>query len=671
MQLRSQLRSVAILTAIGATVFYISLWSRLEDRDEAISDPSSTAHSRTSAQSPLPQPINTHETNDDDDKPITGEPKGEPKGEPNSEPNSERVSENNARVAALHTTAFVSFCASAKAKERVALPSTKFSSSSPSLDNFSTFQEWMDFVAQKNKAPLPRAATTEGEQQQRPLFLERPRENWVHEYLIPRPPTTVTTPAKDNNDNTIDEDENIMNFHIFWRGPITDKLSLAAYSFLFTQPLKRARLNLWIDSSELPDGQPEDYSLNEYSAPFFSEPLSNFVSFMAWDQEGELMYSYGFDEEGGHHHHHEQEHEHEHEHEHEEGADNEGNTTNEEEEEEEDEEEGEDENMIDGVDEQEIKELQRQLGLKKSRKPVKPVALSDAARFLILNRNGGIYLDADVLLLKDMSPFYDAPELEFAYEWSNTGMYNTAILRLFKESTVARRILDGAKKREHEITKQQLMEELQHLREKQLTAGNTPNKTPEDGTVVTANSEIVRQRKIGRPSEQVESKLRRRSEVTMAKDEPSPVQLVEKREIRPDEIYHPARLRAYLRPQDSRIEGNGLVMMSPAFFDPLWLRIDGAEIKRSGDMDPMVDDLHEFPDVFSSEEAVCPGQPLAGLENDKNYFAAGPEVFASGAYAYHWHNSWLAEIEQKSWMGRLSQAYKDFVEGKRPNLYGE
>ncbi|CAF1132414.1 unnamed protein product [Adineta ricciae] len=64
----------------------------------------------------------------------------------------------------------------------------------------------------------------------------------------------------------------------------------------------------------------------------------------------------------------------------------------------------------------------------------KIVALSDAVRFVVLHKLGGVYIDADVLLLRDLQPFY---EYEFAYQWSNRNEYNTAILRLFPQSNIS------------------------------------------------------------------------------------------------------------------------------------------------------------------------------------------------------------------------------------------
>ncbi|UJR22034.1 hypothetical protein I4U23_025102 [Adineta vaga] len=71
----------------------------------------------------------------------------------------------------------------------------------------------------------------------------------------------------------------------------------------------------------------------------------------------------------------------------------------------------------------------------------KMVALSDAVRFILLHKFGGMYIDADILLLRDLQPFY---EHEFAYRWSTLNEYNTAILRLFPQSNISSILLHQA-----------------------------------------------------------------------------------------------------------------------------------------------------------------------------------------------------------------------------------
>ncbi|KAG0333480.1 hypothetical protein BG004_000817 [Podila humilis] len=558
----AHLRAIVILALVSAlaTLCYLSIWSNLgyDKKVDTVFNNLNKAANRF-----RPNHQEQHPPEQSQTPPAPQQPTQE---QPAPTTQQSIFSKHNARLAALNTKAFVTFCSS-KLADREAGLSTVLDADDTA---FTSYAQWIDHIKTKNSH---RTTAEEQQQQRRPVFMERPLKDWIinltsiigpcdrlvyssahcinyltkeHEYLVPATPEQKATTAK----------APIMHFHIFWRGPISDKLSLSAHSFIFTQPLQRAHLNLWIDSADLPNGEPEDYTQNEFSAPLVSEPLSKYITIHAWDQEAELAHAYPED------------------------INQDGTET-------------------------EWKKLEQSL---QASKPVKPVALSDEARFLILNRNGGIYLDADVLLLKDMSPLFDSG-LEFAYEWSMTRMYNTAILRLYKESTVARRILDGARNREMGILKKKL-EQLEQQRE---------------GT---------------------------------EEQQKGYNQMAKRGEMRPEEIYHPARLRQYLRPQDSRIQGNGLIMMPVAVFDPLWLRVDRAEAKGFTDSEKMLVDLRSFPEAFSVEDAVCPFPQQQ--QQQAPHFTAGPEVFFQGAFAYHWHNNWATPIDAKSWMGQMRQGYEDF-----------
>jgi len=52
-----------------------------------------------------------------------------------------------------------------------------------------------------------------------------------------------------------------------------------------------------------------------------------------------------------------------------------------------------------------------------------------------------MYIDADVLLLRDLQPFYTH---EFAYRWSARDEFNTAILRLHPKSMISSILIDLA-----------------------------------------------------------------------------------------------------------------------------------------------------------------------------------------------------------------------------------
>ncbi|TFK75691.1 hypothetical protein BDN72DRAFT_810612 [Pluteus cervinus] len=63
------------------------------------------------------------------------------------------------------------------------------------------------------------------------------------------------------------------------------------------------------------------------------------------------------------------------------------------------------------------------------------VILSDMARFVLCHRFGGIYLDADTILLRDWEEMWGWKGA-FAYRWSRLPKYNTAVLRMNKGSAL-------------------------------------------------------------------------------------------------------------------------------------------------------------------------------------------------------------------------------------------
>ncbi|KAL6719996.1 hypothetical protein ACLMJK_001917 [Lecanora helva] len=75
-----------------------------------------------------------------------------------------------------------------------------------------------------------------------------------------------------------------------------------------------------------------------------------------------------------------------------------------------------------------------------------PVQVSDAVRFIVLHAYGGIYLDMDVMLLRDMRPLLLQPQ-PFAEQWVERGLisdYNTAVLSITANSSLSTYFLKGA-----------------------------------------------------------------------------------------------------------------------------------------------------------------------------------------------------------------------------------
>ena len=76
---------------------------------------------------------------------------------------------------------------------------------------------------------------------------------------------------------------------------------------------------------------------------------------------------------------------------------------------------------------------------------ITPVQISDAVRFIVLHLHGGIYLDMDVLLLRDMRPLL-LPGLAFAEQWVERcppSAYNTAVISLPANSSLSSYLLRG------------------------------------------------------------------------------------------------------------------------------------------------------------------------------------------------------------------------------------
>lgn len=63
------------------------------------------------------------------------------------------------------------------------------------------------------------------------------------------------------------------------------------------------------------------------------------------------------------------------------------------------------------------------------------VVLSDMARFVLTHRFGGVYLDADTILLRDWTELFNWHGA-FAYRWSRLERYNTAVLKMARGSAI-------------------------------------------------------------------------------------------------------------------------------------------------------------------------------------------------------------------------------------------
>ena len=196
----------------------------------------------------------------------------------------------------------------------------------------------------------------------------------------------------EKEDDYLIEDNNLpkkgeekMLFHVFWHGELSDKIVLTAKSFLFSQPLENSALWIWIDNSDKKFSSTKQLikSLKK------NENAQELLPFVPQYINLKLWNT-------------------------EEQVKNRPIFKNW-------------ENITSSVE--------------------NSVHFSDMVRFVTLHNYGGVYLDADVLVLKDMRPLFNSPH-EFAYQWSYLDHYNTAVLRLRKESPTAQLIIQQAEKNE-------------------------------------------------------------------------------------------------------------------------------------------------------------------------------------------------------------------------------
>ncbi|KAK1216072.1 hypothetical protein PQX77_021303 [Marasmius sp. AFHP31] len=242
-------------------------------------------------------------------------------------------------------------------------------------------------------------------------------------------------------------------FHMFWAGPFTDKPYLALLSFLFTQNtgihlqdwpansrVCRPQFWLWINpgpAAAVPNPNAlgdmyESLKSNPWAAPFLHPRFKDVIKFKMWNtteqldgvpeikKEWRALQDSLFNS-GGHvinvkHKEAEQE------------------TTSEENEEGEN---GESGSAAPSTSKKaDSDDMLNRLGSSSSSTYDRlSVILSDMARFVLCHRFGGIYLDADTIFLRDWEELWGWKGA-FAYRWSRLEKYNTAVLRMHRNSAL-------------------------------------------------------------------------------------------------------------------------------------------------------------------------------------------------------------------------------------------
>lgn len=247
-------------------------------------------------------------------------------------------------------------------------------------------------------------------------------------------------------------------YHMFWTGPFTDKPYLALLSYLFTQNLGlhdgasqqegkvcRPQFWMWINPGPAaavpnPNARREMFDQlksNPWASPFLHPRFKDVIQFKMWNTTEQLDGIPELKEEwralqetlfnsGGHVVH----------------VPQKKVTTTSSEEEQNTDADAEDGENVTGppaastVAKADDDDMLNRLGSTSSNTYDRlSVILSDMARFVLCHRFGGIYLDADTILLRDWEELWGWKGA-FAYRWSRLETYNTAVLHLNKGSAL-------------------------------------------------------------------------------------------------------------------------------------------------------------------------------------------------------------------------------------------
>ena len=202
----------------------------------------------------------------------------------------------------------------------------------------------------------------------------------------------------------------IIPYHVYWSGRTSWRVEMFIKSYLYTQNLACSRLWIWLDT---------DKHMNAVDNMLVKDPL--FARFLPFVERGDIVLKpwtfpsriplpktedntdgLGYYKTPGY-------------------TNTQGETT-----------------VAEGLIDD--KDGQQWLVLTPKQMTFLPVMVSDAVRFVVLHIHGGVYLDIDALLLRDMRPLLLPSNHSFAERWGahpHPGDYNTAVLSLSANSSLS------------------------------------------------------------------------------------------------------------------------------------------------------------------------------------------------------------------------------------------
>lgn len=208
----------------------------------------------------------------------------------------------------------------------------------------------------------------------------------------------------------------IIPYHVYWAGPATWRVEVFIKAYLHTQNLPCSRLWLWLDADRDPNAVDKMLRSDALFARFLPLVERGDIKVLAWNFPTRMPLPPGMDHTDGLGYY---------------KTPQSPNSLGE-------------RIVADGIIED--ASGQQWISLTAKQMTFFPQAISDAVRFVMLHLHGGLYLDMDVLLLRDMRPLLLPKEHAFAERWAahpHPGDYNTAVMSLSANSSLSSYLLRG------------------------------------------------------------------------------------------------------------------------------------------------------------------------------------------------------------------------------------
>ncbi|KAI5245630.1 hypothetical protein E4T42_06682 [Aureobasidium subglaciale] len=419
----------------------------------------------------------------------------------------------------------------------------------------------------------------------------------------------------------------IIPYHVYWAGPATWRLEAFVKSYLYTQNLPCSRLWLWADTDRAPDAVDKMLNHDPLFARFLPLVERGDIRVLPWKFPTRMPLPKEFDNTDGVGYYKTK------------GLPNaEGEVA-----------------IADGL----IEDANGQQWITLSPKQMTffPQAISDTVRFIILHQHGGVYLDMDALMLRDLRPLLLPRNHSFAERWgahNNPGDYNTAIMSLTANSSLSSYLLRGGVRMGLNFHPRVIGRMIwKEGRDQEFPMLETAAFDP-----IWTEFNWDRQG---------------RCTIPCLRDYGAVFKNTLKNEW---ESYDDVQLsRINQNTTASNDEGLRSQVSRSAKFRQRAVAKSPASASTHITITPMPGPMNSFP-APSASDIYALNHSGAVLEYKLEEDKFPPtnrtlEHFFKGAWTYHIHNQWLKEPEPGSWSNVLQQAHNAFFEGKRTNPYGE